>query len=73
MKFIGNLKCVDVQDLENGECKVVLEYDHAFKEAYKALYGLKRFSKKHFERTLSQAIDNYVNEKNSQEAGNDDK
>ena len=56
LKFLGNIKCVSVEEQPDGTCLLVFDYDESFKNEYKNLFNLKRFSKKHFEKTLSEAM-----------------
>ncbi len=61
-KVIGVITCSDIQENEDGSCKVIFDYDQKFKEEYKKMFNLKRFSKKHFEKTLDEAIKRYAEE-----------
>lgn len=60
MKLIGKIKCTDAIDLGDGTMKVTFDYDEDFKNEYKKIFNLKKFSKKHFEDQLSKAIDHFV-------------
>lgn len=59
-KLIGQIKVVEIEDLEDGSCRVIFDYDEKFKNEYKRLFALKRWSKKHFERQLDNAIANFA-------------
>ena len=61
-RLVGIITCSDIQDNEDGSCKVTFDYDEKFKEEYKKIFNLKRFSKKHFEKTLDEAIKRYAEE-----------
>lgn len=60
MKLIGKIKCTEAIDLGDGTMKITFDYDQKFKDEYKRLFGLKRFSKKHFEFQLEKAIKNFA-------------
>ena len=45
----------------DGSYQVFFDYDEKFKQEYKRLFKLTRFSKKHFEKTLAEAIENFRN------------
>jgi len=55
-KIIGHITCTDVVDQPDGSAICVFSYDKQFKEKYKQAFNLKRFSKRHFEKTLDEAI-----------------
>ena len=59
-KLIGQIRCVSAEDMNDGTMKVVFDYDEKFKNEYKRLFGLKRFSKKHFESQLEKAIKHFA-------------
>ncbi len=59
-QLIGKIKVVDIQDMEDGTCKIIFDYDQKFKNEYKRLFGLNRFSKKHFRQQLDIAIANFA-------------
>lgn len=58
--IIGQIRCVSAEDMGDGTMKVVFDYDKKFKDEYKRLFNLKRFSKKHFEQQLEQAIKHFA-------------
>ena len=60
-KLIGTITCVSTEDQPDGSCVLTFEYTQEFKDEYKKLYNLKRFSKKHFEKTLNEALINFAN------------
>ncbi len=55
-KLIGQITVSDIQDMEDGSCKITFDYDQKFKKEYKRIFGLKRWSKRHFEQQLDKAI-----------------
>jgi len=55
-KIIGNIVCEDIVQQENGDWNVIFKYDKKFKETYKKMFNLKKWSKKHFEKKLDEAI-----------------
>lgn len=59
-KLIGQIKVSDIQDMDNGTCKITFDYDKKFKEEYKRIFGLKKWSRKHFEQQLDKAIANFA-------------
>lgn len=59
-KLIGTIKCISAEDMNDGTMKVVFDYDQKFKDEYKRIFKLKRFSKKHFENLLEQAIKHFA-------------
>ena len=59
-RLIGQIKCVSAEDLGDGTMKVVFDYDQKFKDEYKQIFHLKKFSKKHFEQQLEKAIEHFA-------------
>lgn len=59
-KLIGQITVSDIEDLEDGSCRVIFDYDEKFKKEYKRLFGLKRWSKRHFEQQLEKAIEAFT-------------
>jgi hypothetical protein len=57
--LIGEIKVVDMEEQPDGSWKVIFEYDKKFKDEYKRLFNLKRFSKKHFQENLDKAVDHF--------------
>jgi hypothetical protein len=57
-KFPGTIKCIDVQEQEDGSAKVIFEADDEFKEGFKQYHGLKKWSQKKFDEFLQDAINN---------------
>lgn len=55
-KLIGRIICEDMIEQDNGDWKVTFKYDKKFKEEYKKIFNLKKWSKKHFEQKLDEAI-----------------
>lgn len=66
-KLIGKIKVVDIVDMKDGSCKVTFDYDQKFKDEYKRIFGLKRWSKKHFEQNLDKAITNFAEQVKTEE------
>ncbi len=60
-KLIGKIKCTGMEPNGDGSYQVFFDYDEKFKQEYKRLFKLTRFSKKHFEKTLAEAIENFRN------------
>ena len=58
--LIGKIKCSDLIEQPDGSWKVTFDYDEKFKTEYKRLFGLKRWSKRHFEKMLDDAIKNFA-------------
>jgi hypothetical protein len=52
----GKLTVVSVEDLPDGQCKIVFDVDDAFKRNFKQMYGLKRFSRKKFNEFVIEAL-----------------
>ena len=61
-KLVGQITVSDIQEQPDGSLKVIFDYDENFKKEYKRLFGLKKFSKKHFQKTLDKAIQNMASE-----------
>ena len=59
-RLIGQIRVVDIEEMEDGSCKIIFDYDKKFKDEYKRIFNLKRFSKKHFGQQLDKAIANFA-------------
>ena len=55
------LKVADVQDQQDGTARVSFDLSKDFRKQYKEVFGLKKWSDKHFEKTIAQALYEYVN------------
>ena len=55
------LKVADVQDQQDGTAKVSFDLSKDFRRQYKEVFGLKKWSDKHFENVIAQALYEYVN------------
>ena len=55
------LKVADVQDQQDGTARVSFDLSKDFRKQYKDSFGLKKWSDKHFEKTITQALYEYVN------------
>lgn len=54
--LFGKLTVVSVEELPDGQCKIVFDMDDQFKENFKKLYGLKRMSRKRFNDFVVEAL-----------------
>ena len=66
-KFIGSITCTDMEEQPDGTWKVTFDYDKKFKDEYKKIFKLKRWSKKHFEKQLDIAIKNLAKDMETEE------
>lgn len=55
-KIIGNITCQDLVQQSDGSWKAIFTCSEEFKQEYKKIFNLKRWSKKHFEKKLDEAI-----------------
>ena len=55
------LKVTDVKDQQDGTARVSFDLSKDFRKQYKEVFGLKKWSDKHFENTITQALYEYVN------------
>ena len=55
------LKVADVKDQQDGTARVSFDLSKDFRKQYKEVFGLKKWSDKHFENTITQALYEYVN------------
>lgn len=62
IKLIGQITVSEIEDLEDGSCRVVFDYDEKFKREYKRIFNLKRWSKRHFEEQLEKAIKHFADQ-----------
>ncbi len=58
--LIGLIRCSELVEQPDGSWKVTFDYDEKFKSEYKRLFGLKKWSIKHFEKKLDEAIKNFT-------------
>lgn len=58
--IIGNIKCVEVRELDDGSAEIIFDTDEEFKNNYIKHFNLKEWSLEHFEKTLSEAIEKSV-------------
>ena len=55
------LKVADVKDQQDGTARVSFDLSKDFRKQYKEVFGLKKWSDKHFENTITQSLYEYVN------------
>ena len=58
---LPTLKVSNVIDQEDGTARVSFDLSKEFRKQYKDSFGLKKWSDKHFEKTITQALYDYVN------------
>jgi hypothetical protein len=59
-KIIGQIKCVEVKEQEDGSALLVFDIDEEFKQNYIKMFNLIEWSVEHFENSLAEAIENTV-------------
>jgi hypothetical protein len=62
LDIIGNIKCLEVREQEDGSALLMFDVDEEFKQKYVELFKLEEWSLEHFEQTLSEAIEKKVKE-----------
>mgnify|MGYP003332028411 FL=1 len=55
------LKVLDIVDQQDGTARISFDLSKEFRKQYKDSFGLKKWSDKHFEKTIAQALYEYVN------------
>ena len=55
------LKVLDIIDQQDGTARVSFDLSREFRKQYKEVFGLKKWSDKHFENAITQALYEYVN------------
>lgn len=56
----GKLTIVSIEDLPDGQCKITFDVDDTFKRNFREVCGLKRFSKKRFNKFVIDALERGV-------------
>ena len=56
--FIGRIKVKEIKDNANGTATVIFDVDRKFKNEFKKMFNLKRWSTKFFNSMLDEAIKN---------------
>ena len=52
-----DIRVLEIVEKEDGSADLVLEISDEFKKEFKAMYGLKRFSQKRFEKFVIKALE----------------
>jgi hypothetical protein len=55
------IKVLDIVDQKDGTARVSFDLSLEFRKKYKESFGLKKWSDKHFEKTIAQALEEYLN------------
>lgn len=59
-QLIGTLKVLEIEDLENGKCRIVFDVSDEFIKAFKEVYGYKRFTRQRFDKFVNEALEHAV-------------
>lgn len=57
---LGNLKCTDIKDNDDGTSTIMFEADPDFKQKYMELYKLEEWSQEHFEKQVREALESFI-------------
>ena len=71
-KIFTTLKVIDVEDQSDGTAKVIFDIPEGFKKEYKQAFGLKKWSNKHFERFVLDALKASINSNDNKQVQNPD-
>ena len=71
-KFFTNLKVLEVKDQSDGSAKVTFDLPEGFKKEYKQAFGLKKWSDKHFERFVLDALKAVIDKNDNRQVQNPD-
>lgn len=71
-KIFTSLKVVDVEDQSDGSAKVIFDLPEGFKKEYKQVFGLKKWSDKHFERFVLDALKALIDKNDNRQVQNPD-
>lgn len=71
-KFFTNLKVIEVKDQSDGSAKVTFDLPEGFKKEYKQAFGLKKWSDKHFERFVLDALKAVIDKNDNRQVQNPD-
>ena len=71
-KIFTTLKVIDVEDQSDGTAKVIFDIPEGFKKEYKQAFGLKKWSNKHFERFVLDALKASIDSNDNKQVQNPD-
>ena len=71
-KFFTSLKVIEVKDQSDGSAKVTFDLPEGFKKEYKQAFGLKKWSDKHFERFVLDALKAVIDKNDNRQVQNPD-
>ena len=71
-KIFTSLKVADIEEQNDGSAKVTFDLPERFKKEYKQAFGLKKWSDKHFERFVLDALKAVIDKTDNRQVQNPD-
>ena len=71
-KFFTTLKVIEIKDQNDGSAKLTFDLPEGFKKEYKQAFGLKKWSDKHFERFVLDALKAVIDKNDNRQVQNPD-